>query len=70
VGALGYRCWVYAAGEGDMNKINIASYVVAMATAVAILVITGNLWYTVVVVAYGVVMSLFGYAEGILYAAK
>ena len=69
MGVLGCRCCIYAAGEDNMN-INTVSYLASGLMGGTVLVLTDNLWYIIGVAAYGTVMNLLGFADGLKQARK
>ena len=69
MGALGCCCCIYAAGEGNMN-INTLSYLMAGLMGAGVMVLTDNWWYVIGVAAYGLVMNLLGFADGLKRARK
>ena len=69
MGVLGCRCCIYAAGEDNMN-INTLSYLAAGAMGAGVMVLTDNWWYVIGVAAYGLVMNLLGFADGLKQARK
>ena len=70
MGALGCRCCIYVAGEGNMKINTVATSLVAGLMGGGVMVLTDNWWYVVAVSVYGLVMNLFGFAEGLKQGRK
>ena len=51
-------------------SINTVSYLVGGIMGGGIMVLTDNWWYVIAVAAYGLVMNLLGFADGLKQARK
>ena len=51
-------------------NINTVSYLASGLMGGTVLVLTDNLWYIIGVAAYGTVMNLLGFADGLKQARK
>lgn len=51
-------------------NINAVSYLAAGAMGAGVMVLTDNWWYVIGVAAYGLVMNLLGFADGLKQARK
>jgi hypothetical protein len=69
MGALGIRRRPGATDEGNMS-INTLSFLVGGIMGAGVMVLTDNWWYVIAVAAYGTVMNLLGFADGLKLARK